>query len=64
MTYGRDSFLLWIALAITATVFAGFWLTHFGPILAGNRAPDAAVDARRHADCAPRLIAGVATPCR
>ncbi len=43
MINSRDSFFLWIVLAITATVFAGFWFTYFGPILAGNRAPDAAV---------------------
>lgn len=27
-------------MAITATVFAGFWFTYFGPMFAGNRAPN------------------------
>ncbi|MFN0207058.1 MAG: hypothetical protein ACKVS6_12215 [Planctomycetota bacterium] len=42
-TPNRDSFFLWMALAISATVFAGFWFTYFGLILAGEGVPDAVV---------------------
>ena len=28
----RDSFYLWLALAMTATAFIGFWFTYFGPV--------------------------------
>ena len=42
MTNSRDGFILWITLAIGATVFTGFWFTYFGPMLAGNRASDTA----------------------
>lgn len=38
----RDNFFLWNTVAIAATVFAGFWFTYFGPMLAGNRSPDSA----------------------
>lgn len=41
MTPNRDSFFLWLALAITATVFTGFWFTYFGPMFAGTREPSA-----------------------
>lgn len=37
----RDRFFLWTAVAIGATVLAGFWFTYFGPMLSGDRAPDA-----------------------
>ena len=43
MTNRRDSFFLWTALAIAATVFAGFWFTYFGPMYEGNRAPSVVV---------------------
>jgi len=43
MTNSRDNFFLATAVAITATVFTGFWFTYFGPLVAGSRAPDAAV---------------------
>ena len=43
MTNSRDHFFLWTAVAIAATVFTGFWFTYFGPIFAGNRAPNSAV---------------------
>lgn len=43
MTDSRDNFFLWTAVAITTTVFAGFWFTYFGPMFAANRAPDALV---------------------
>lgn len=36
----RDRFFLWTAVAIGATVLAGFWFTYFGPMLSGERAPD------------------------
>ncbi|MFN0011814.1 MAG: hypothetical protein ACKVS8_09250 [Phycisphaerales bacterium] len=39
---GRDRFFLWTSFAIGVTVLGGFWFTYFGPILSGNRAPDAA----------------------
>ncbi len=38
----RDRFFLWTTVAITATVFTGFWFTYFGPIITGSREPDAA----------------------
>lgn len=37
MTKLPDRTFLWLALAITATVFAGFWFTYFGPMLDGTR---------------------------
>lgn len=40
LTKSRNNFFLWTAVAIAATVFAGFWFTYFGPMIAGNRAPD------------------------
>ncbi len=40
MAKPRDPFFLWTAVAIAATVFAGFWFTYFGPILSGDRAPN------------------------
>lgn len=40
MTNSRDNFFLWTAVAMAATVFAGFWFTYFGPMFAGNRALD------------------------
>ena len=43
MTNSRDNFYLWTTVAIAATVYTGFWFTYFGPMLAGSRAPDAAV---------------------
>jgi hypothetical protein len=43
VTNRRDSFFLWTAAAIGATVFTGFWLTYFGPLFAGNREPDPAI---------------------
>ena len=36
MTNHRDKFFLWNAVAITATVFTGFWFTYFGPMFAGS----------------------------
>lgn len=39
MAHKRDRFFLWTAVAITATVFTGFWFTYFGPIFAGDRQP-------------------------
>ena len=43
MTNRRDHFFLAIAVAITAAVLTGFWFTYFGPMFAGNRAPNAVV---------------------
>jgi len=40
MTNSRDNFFLWTAVTLAATVFVGFWFTYFGPMFAGNRAPD------------------------
>ncbi len=43
LTWHAADFFLLTAVAIAATVFTGFWFTYFGPMFAGNRAPDAAV---------------------
>ena len=40
MTNHRDKFFLWNAVAITATVFTGFWFTYFGPMFAGSHESD------------------------
>ncbi len=31
----RESFYLWIAVAMSCTVFVGFWFTYFGPAFRG-----------------------------
>ena len=43
MTNHRDKFFLWTTVAITATVFTGFWFTYFGPMFAGARESDVPV---------------------
>lgn len=41
MPRSSGNFFLWNAVAIAATVFAGFWFTYFGPLMEGDREPSA-----------------------